>query len=923
MKNSLILLAIFVLLWGGLTHIVLAQSNRVNIEGVVADSLEAPLAGASVVLLDAADSSLVSFGTSRSDGLFRLRRVKPGAYRLQITFLGFEPYNQPLQVGAEDMNLGAIPLQAAVSELDALVITAEYIPMVVKKDTLEYNAEAFQMRPNASVEDLLRRLPGIEVEQDGSIKAQGEDVQQVLVDGKEFFGNDPRIATQNLPADAVEKVQVYDKKSDMAEFTGIDDGEEAKTINLALNEDSKQGYFGNATGGFGNDGITGRYEGKASINRFSPTTQMSFIGNFNNVNQQGFSMGDYMGFMGGVQVGRVAVMEVPMNSNVNDGFSVTTAAGLNFNHDFNARTSLQSSYFLNIVDNDQDRLINQQQLIGSTQSSFASQTSLQRMMTRNHRLNLNLKHEISKGQDLRLRANLSATDTGLDNESFREISNAESNLVNDNQALYGSDGLQLSGNAALTYRKKLSSRGRTLVAEARSRLSDGSSKVDLETLNNFYDTIGNVMSFEELSQFQSQLSTTYTHRQRLSWTEPITKKSFLQLHGELRQMTEEQDKSIFDLFNGMDVLNNSLSSALDQSYRYRTGGFNLRYNPGAASFVLGLDVQSSELEGFIQGQAEELNRSFVNVLPSAMFTYDFTDGIRLDLRYRASTREPTMNELQPFADNSDPLNVYIGNPNLKPEYNHTASAHFMLFDQFSFTNLFGFFQVRYATDKIARDRSIDDQFRQVISTRNVDSDWQVNGTLNFGTPIRSLGTKVNLSSRTMYNRGLEFINSEENQTRILRQTIDLSLENREKDVIDASLGARYTFNVNKYSLNPELGQNYINRTFYSEVTYYMGDNWRFTTGLDYRLYADEVSGNGQNIPLWRAEISRFVMKQKGEIQLVGLDLLDRNLGVNYTNSSNFIQEERINSLGRYVMLKFVYNLSGVGQRGGGIQVFRN
>ena len=503
------------------------------------------------------------------------------------------------------------------------------------------------------------------------------------------------------------------------------------------------------------------------------------------------------------------------------------------------------------------------------------------------------------------------------------LSNPENLRVNDNNTLYNSDGLEFQGNAALTYRKRLSSRGRTLVAEARSSFRDGSVKGNLNTLNNFYDNLGNIMSFEELSQFQSQLNATFTHRQRLSWTEPVSGKSYIQLYGERRQVTEDQDKAIFDLINGADVLNESLSASLDQTYTYQVGGLNWRFNPGSASFDIGVDVQSSELEGAVEGQPGQVKRSFVNVLPKATFSYDFSNGIRLDLRYRASTREPSMRELQPFADNTDPLNVYVGNPSLQPEYRHTATAHFMLFDRFSFTNLFGYFQAQYATDKIARDRTIDGQLRQTITTRNVDGDWAVRGDVNFGTPVRLLGIKTNIGLETMYNRGLEFINDEENQTRILRQAIDLSIENRDKEVIDASIGARYTFNTNKYSLNRQLNQNYVNRTFYTEVTWYANENWRFSTGLDYRLYADEVSGNGQEIPLWRAEIARMIMNQKAEIQLVGLDLLDQNLGVNYTNASNFIQEERINSLGRYVMLKFVYNLSGIGRGGDSIEVFGN
>ena len=460
----------------GMSSLAAAQTGRYNVEGVVTDTSDVTLAGATVVLLNATDSTIVSFGTTRSDGLFRLRRIQPGNYALQISFVGFEQYTSELEIVDDDLNAGRIPLEAAVSELDALVITADYIPILINKDTLEYNADAFNVRPNANVEELLKRLPGVDVERDGTIRAQGEEVEQVLVDGKEFFGNDPRIATQNLPADAVDKVQVYDKKSDMAEFSGVDDGEEAKTINLALKEDSKQGYFGNTSGGYGSDNIKGRYEGRFSLNRFSPSTQLSVIGNLNNVNEQGFSMGDYISFMGGLMGGGFSSASVPLNMGVSDGFSVTTAAGVNFNRDFGAKTSLQSSYFLNLVDNDQNRLVNQQQLIGSQTSSRSLQASDQDISTQNHRLNLNLKHEINKEQDIRLRANLRATDSGLFNDSFRELNSGANILVNDNNTLYQSDGLDFGGSASLTYRKKLSERGRTLVAEGRAEWNDGSMK---------------------------------------------------------------------------------------------------------------------------------------------------------------------------------------------------------------------------------------------------------------------------------------------------------------------------------------------------------------------------------------------------------------------------------------------------------------
>jgi hypothetical protein len=271
-----------------------------------------------------------------------------------------------------------------------------------------------------------------------------------------------------------------------------------------------------------------------------------------------------------------------------------------------------------------------------------------------------------------------------------------------------------------------------------------------------------------------------------------------------------------------------------------------------------------------------------------------------------------MRDLQPFVDNSDPLNVYVGNPNLRPAYQHSASLHFTLFDQFTFTNFFAFARASYTLNSIVRARTIDEQFRQTLTSVNADGDWTVSGNLSFGTPIRPLKSKINLSNQTVFNRGIEFINEAENQTQILRSTWNLRLENRNKDLVDASVGARYTFNVNRYSLNEALNQTYINRSFYTDLTYTPSDVWSVSTSLDYRLFAQDVFGSGASVPLWSAEVSRSLMNNQVQVQLVATDLLNKNLGVNYSNTNTYIQEEQINTLGRYVMLKLVYNLSGFG-----------
>ena len=279
-----------------LSFLILALASpaalaQVDVTGVVQDSSGTTLPGATVVLLQPADSVLVSFAATRSDGAFQIRRVRSGEYLLKVTFVGFQTLTRPLEVGSGPVGVGVLTLTEASGDLGQLVVEADRVPIVIKKDTLEYDAGAFGTPQGAVVEDLLRRLPGVEVEEDGSIKAQGETVRNVLVDGKEFFGDDPTVATRNLPADAVERVQVYDKASDTAEFTGVDDGNEERTINLELKEDRKSGAFGNVSGGFGGvpeGSATGEnvlFDGRASVNRFSPGTQLSLIANVNNVNK--------------------------------------------------------------------------------------------------------------------------------------------------------------------------------------------------------------------------------------------------------------------------------------------------------------------------------------------------------------------------------------------------------------------------------------------------------------------------------------------------------------------------------------------------------------------------------------------------------------------------------------------------------------
>jgi hypothetical protein len=393
----------------------------------------------------------------------------------------------------------------------------------------------------------------------------------------------------------------------------------------------------------------------------------------------------------------------------------------------------------------------------------------------------------------------------------------------------------------------------------------------------------------------------------------------LEVFGQRRAVDEDQNKEVYDLAGGTPVFNDPLSSEFERTYSYYQGGLRFNRNTPDSWLVLGLQVQNSNLDGVILDRNETIQNGYTHVLPSLNYRHQFKPGTNLNLNYRASTREPTMTELQPFTDNSNPIRVYVGNPDLTPEYTHSLRGEYRYFDMFSFVNLFTYFNVSYTTDDIVLSRTVDEKGLQERSPINSGQSWTVNSGVNFGRPIRPIGARAGLDYSVNYSKGLEFINGAENESRILRHTVNVSLENRDKEIFDVRAGGRITFNNVDYSLNEELNQSYTNSTYYASGSYYLGELWTFTSTLRYQVYDEDVFGPGENVARLQASISRLMMNERAELLLIGYDLLNQNQGVNFTSSSSLIQETRVESLGHYVILKFIYKLGlsgGSGFRGG-------
>ncbi len=903
------------------------QTGKLRINGTVVDSSATPLVGATVTLMHAADSVLAGFATTQADGGFLIGRLKKDNYLLRITYIGYENHSQLIELKKE-VDLGPIQLAEESEILKEVLVKGDRVPVVINGDTIEYNADAFKTQPNAVVEDLLKRLPGVEVERDGTVRAQGEQVNQILVDGKEFFGTDPKVATKNLPADAIDKVQVFNRKSDRSEFSGVDDGQRQKTINLELKEDKKKGAFGRVTGGGGTDE---RYYGKANINRFAPDRQLSLIGTVNNINEQGFSMNDYFNFSGGMQrmmsggSGGIRIelnsedMAIPIDQGNNNGLFTTWAGGLNFNNEFSKKLEVGGSYFFSQLNQDIRKRVRSENYLAD-RTLITEENSLQSTERSNHRLNVNLRYRPDSLQEIRFRTNLSFNQTDYQRSKDSQTSLGTGVLENTGKSDYFSEGQNTLLNGSLTYRRKLGRPGRTFSLGLDYGITDRQSNGVVDALNQFGLSNPNSMTSDTLNQENDQANQRFSYGINTSFTEPLGKREFLEANYSFSNYNEDSDRTVFDLFGpAMEsrLLNDQLSFKYDNLYTYHRGGFNFRLNRKKFNFSTGISLQESILRGELLPQDVEIRQSYVNLLPNLRWSYNMSMANRLSFDYDAFVREPDIRQLQPTVNNSDPLNIYEGNPNLRPEYNNNFRLSYNSYDQITLSSFFAFINFTYTDQTITNAVSFDERLVRTIKPINLKDNQRYQANFSYSSPFRPLQLRTNISTDLSYNQAFTLVGDQINRTRRYRVRPGLRLENRFKEKFDLAVGAKIGFNETRYDLNKAFDQSFINQTYFADLTIPLPAGFNFNSTLDYDLYRDRGEGFNQDIAVLNFSLKKFFMPSKQlELKLMVFDALNQNIGINRMAEQNFLIDERIESLGRYFMLSLTYNLSAFGNGGG-------
>ena len=915
------MLALFAM---GTVEVSAQTFKKSDVVGIIHDDQDAPLTSATIMLLNARDSVLASFAISDTDGRFAIKGAKAGNYILKISFMGFSTVTRELMLGEEEVvDLGTITLKEATAILSEVEVLADHVPIQIQDDTINYNADAFKVQPNDVVEDLLKRLPGIEVDKDGGIKAQGEEVQNVLVDGKEFFGNDPKMATKNLPADAVDKVQVYDKLSDMAEFSGIDDGERSKTINLELKEDKKKGMFGKIEAGYGHDAGAvadeGRYATKLNLNRFTKNSQLSLLGMANDVNQQGFSFGEYINFSGGLSRmmggGRFRMGGgggPQIGEDLSDGFVNTLAGGINYNVEIGKKLDIRSSYFYNGIDNDitQD-IFRQNYIVDETFETFEDAT--QSSENDGHRVNLIAELEIDSTTEIELRSNASFNNGDYLSNQFTETfadQGLDNTLLTDYTSL--SDGFDFNGDLYL--RKRFGAkRGRTMTANLSLNSGDDNSEARLTSLQNFLLTGDE----EFIDQMQQDVGDNMNWGARLSYTEPVGKNKWVEFNYRYQNNESKSDQDVFDLdpVTGAPTPNTDLSTTFQRDYTYHRTGATFKLNTPKSSLNIGVQYQDTDLRGFINQDESPIAKDFSTVLPSLRYRYEFATARSIRFDYRTSIDVPSLQQLSPLVDNTNPQRIYIGNPDLKAEYQHRANIHFHSFSQFSFTSIFAMLSGTITKDKIVNSTEVDRvTFKETQRPVNIDNDYRLTGYASFGTPLKFIRTRLELNSNVSYNRSKLFINTIENDLDRWTRSVGLSFSSMNSEVVEYQVGARFSNTTSEYSEDKSFDQDFVTQTYYADLTVNFLKTWSISTSYDLNRYTGDQFEGDEELPLWKASLSKYVFKDKrAEIKLSMFDVLDENRGINRTSESNYLEEIRTNSLGRYYMLSFIYSIKGFGQ----------
>lgn len=946
----------------------LAQSYSVKLELKDSKTKE-PVSFATISLTVKGEAEASKYILSDAEGKAEFEKVRKNTYIIKAETIGYDTYTKEIVVN-KNLDLGVVEMSEDVRAIDAASVSAVGNPIVVKKDTIEYTASSFKTSENDMLEALLKKLPGVEVESDGSITANGETIKKITIDGKTFFLDDPQLASKNIPAKIIEKVKVVEKKSDQAIFTGIDDGEEEMVIDLSLRPGMMQGWFGNVMGGGGHD-VPGagsdmndwRYQGAAMVGRFTDKSQISVILNGNNTNNRGFNdmSGSMMQGMRGGGMGRGmggwgrgnGVMTSWM-AGLNGAFTLLDDKmdlGGNYLYNGTVTDVIEESSKITYLDND-TRLLNDERGFSTSD-------------TQGHRMGFRLEHDFSDNTSIIFEPQFRLGKGGF-NEYSEFFTNTQRAEVTDstNRGYTGKTGVNenWSTSGFLLFRQKLGKPGRTFSVNFRYSFSNNEMDGQNQSLTQVHDPNASVWNNEIINQRYGQVSKSSSLSGRAVYTEPLGHDLYLEANYQYGWNRNISSKNTFNsatdrLEDGLLIYDPIYETAdprysneiLNRSITQRAG-LNISYQKDKIRAQLGASMTPTDTYNETTGY-DPYHSKVINWSPQAMFNYEFNDNTNLRLNYFGWSNQPSTSQLLPVPDNSNPLNISLGNPNLDPYFNHNIRGVFGYTNKKTFTSVHARFGASLVEDAITNA-----QWHN--SATGVQYSIPVNGPgtgsadlrVMVNSPFGQTGLSIFSMTYARYNQSTSFVGTESfgqnndfydhedasfayarfhsmypdlsesddfitNKTQVMSFTQRLRLTYR-NEFVELTLGGRTRMNKSWYTME----NSNLSATWNNQIDVSM--NWTIPGGFNLIADMDYNWYNGYTTPqedefIVNAEITKLLFKNKFTLALKAYDILGQSKNLSVSDVSNYHLETRNNTLGRYIILSLTYRFGNFGGPGGG------
>lgn len=918
MRKLRLLSAIFSIF---ILNTVVAQQS--SLKGTITDTLNKQnLHNAVISVLRTKDSVLVKYTRTDTKGHFEIKNLNAGNFILMVSYPSYADYVEKISVEAgTDKLLGSLPLITKAKLLEEVIVRQRIGAIRVKGDTTEYRADSFHVSPNADVQELLRKMPGIQVNSKGEITAQGEKVQKVLVDGEEFFSDDPAVVTKNLRADAVDKIQAFDKKSDQAVFSGIDDGQKTKTLNIQLKEDKKKGYFGKVEAGSNLDKY--RY-GKLLANAFKGKRKFSAYATTDNTKYESLNWDENRNYAGETNVttevnddGGIMMWSQGDDFSWGRGYPTSTTGGVHFSNKWNKdKHNTNNTYQYNHLEVTGNTTSKTQNILPDT--SFTNTTSQDQVSEKTrHKLTSIYEWQIDSSSSLKLTVR-GSTIKGISKSNYlgQSISQDgkvinESNRTTDNN----SDNNTLNDN--IFWRKKFQKKGRTISLNSDLNFGNSSENILLQAVNSFYDKNGTLVRTDNVDQMKMNRQHTSTINSLLSYTEPLWKNTFLVVSYRLSLNRNDAERNTLSK-NGFGKYENMVDTLSNHFVFNTTGHLGkviIRYNVKKINFSIGTGLGTSTYHLNDVRKNTDREVSFNNFVPSVSFNYTPKQQRRLNFNYNGNTQNPTLLQIQPIADNIDPLNITIGNPNLKQSFTHNFSLWASDFKVLKSRRVYMNANYSITENAITNSSTVDNLGRRVNQAINVSGNYNASLSANYGFEIiPSLNVGINIGpGKSKY---VSVVNGVNNATVTTNVRIGVNAGYWSDKWINFWMNVNATNNRSLSSIRPDIVTQYWSYDTYSEVQLKFK---KIKTYIDMNIQANiyqktAAFANQQNSFVFSPSVRKvFTKDDKWEAKVYVNDLFNQNVGINRSATSNFISETTTQTIKRYVMFSLIYNFSKNGK----------